>query len=274
MLSKMQKLLALPTVLGEFMRPVVGAEYGVNARDKLKLLRQMRDNTTCITTASDIYEHIALAIAALSVPSDVEGSIVECGTFKGSSAATLSLLAALCRRKLDIFDSFEGLPEPGDRDRSHKVVAMKQEHTYEKGAFAGSIAEVEENLSRYGVLDVCRLHKGYFDQTLPDFSDPVVLVFTDVDLVDSLEPCIRYLWPLLQDGCSFYTHEASHMEIAGMFFDRVWWNEVLGEEPPGMIGSGSGLGLGPIQAPYLGSQLGYTVKNSDRIQYTTVPQVG
>jgi O-methyltransferase len=63
-----------------------------------------------------------------------------------------------------------------------------------------------------------------------------VLVFTDVDLVDSLEPCVQHLWPLLAAGCRFYTHEATHMEIASVFFDTQWWLSHINEPSPGLVG--------------------------------------
>ena len=42
-----------------------------------------------------------------------------------------------------------------------------------------------------------------------------------VDLKDSLMTCLRYLWPLLEDRCCVFTHEASHMEIASLFLLRT-----------------------------------------------------
>jgi O-methyltransferase len=42
--------------------------------------------------------------------------VVECGTYAGGSTANLSLVCALVGRELEVFDSFEGLPDPEARD--------------------------------------------------------------------------------------------------------------------------------------------------------------
>ena len=104
-------------------------------------------------------------------------------------------------------------------------------------------------------------HAGYFEATLPGFEKPCVFVFADVDLRESLESCVEQLWPLLADGSSFYTHEATHMEIASLFFEREWWQSPDGE-PPGLVGAGTGLGLIP-RAGGFGSPLGYAVKSPE-----------
>jgi O-methyltransferase len=53
-----------------------------------------------------------LASAVLQVPRSTPGSVVECGCYVGGSTANLSLVCAATGRKLIIFDSFQGLPEP------------------------------------------------------------------------------------------------------------------------------------------------------------------
>ena len=114
---------------------------------------------------------------------------------------------------------------------------------------------------------MCNFHVGYFKDTLPEFDKNVAFMFIDVDLKESLETCLEYLWPLLQDGCSCYTHEAHHMEIASIFFDRVWWHKLLGTDFPGLVGAGGGLGLSLSSgASYFGSCLGYIVKNSMKFE--------
>jgi hypothetical protein len=117
---------------------------------------------------------------------------------------------------------------------------------------------------------VCDFHVGYFEQTLPAFDTPCVFVFADVDLVSSLSTCLRHLWPRLDDGGFFYTHEAAHMESARLFFDRKWWREALGVEPPGLVGAGTGLGLIPAPGGFR-SALGYTAKTPSGLNLKEVP---
>ena len=209
----------------------------------------------------------------LNIPRSVEGCVVECGTYKGGSAANLSLVCALCHRELEIFDSFEGLPEPSDRDRRHFVPALRVVHTYARGSCHGSLEEVRSNISRYGAINVCTFNVGYFCDTLPTLRKKCAFVFLDVDLVDSLELCLRNLWPLLQDGCFLFTHEAPHLEISFLFFDREWWRSNLAAKAPGLIGAGTGLGLFPRSGSFQ-SDLGYTVKNPQTLDFPEEEQVG
>jgi len=211
-----------------------------------------------VVSATGITEQLAIISAILKLKTP--GVVVECGTYQGGSAIGLSLACALTGRKLYIFDSFEGLPEPASDDQHHAIVRDCQIATYEKGAWLGSLELVRGNIQKYGDLSVCSFVEGYFDQTLPRFDEPVALAFCDVDLLESLKTCLRYLWPLMTDGGVFFSHEAHHYEIASLFYDRHWWSEI-GFQPPGLVGGGSGLGLSLQADGTFGSCLGYTMKN-------------
>lgn len=200
-----------------------------------------------------------MAAQLLAVPEDTPGCVVECGCFKGGSTANLSLAAALTGRELHVFDSFEGLPAPEGSDSAHRIPRFAEVHTYEGGMYAGTESEVRANVERHGQIGVCHLHKGWFEQTLPDFEAPLVLAFLDVDLRSSLETCVRALWPQLVPGGRIFVHEAPHLEIASLFFEEAWWRDSLDASPPGLIGAGCGLGLTPGSGGWR-SWIGYTVK--------------
>jgi Methyltransferase domain len=249
MLRKLSILFSLPVVLAEYFNSRDGAEYGVGPWQKLRLAWRMYRNTRRIQTASHVLEHLAMASAILRVPRSDHACIVECGTFKGGSAANLSLVAELCGRQIHIFDSFAGLPDPGASD----------DPSYQRGDYCGRFAEVTANIERCGAIEVCTFHRGYFSETLPDFGEPCILAFLDVDLVDSLTSCFKYLWPLLQSGCYLFSHEARDPNIIRAFFDDAWWQDNLNMNAPGLVGSGTGLGL--IPHPWgFGSNIGYAIK--------------
>ncbi len=254
-------LLSIPLILRTYFDVETGSAYGVGRWTKISIVRKMARNNRRIVTASHFLEHLIMATQILRIPPSVNGSVVECGSFKGGSAANLSLVCDLCNRKLEIFDSFAGLPHPSASDTSHSLVNLQEIHTYGKGAYRGALPEVQGNITRYGKIAACHFNVGYFQDTLPLFSDQCVMVFLDVDLVDSLKTCFTYLWPLLQDGGYLFTHEAHHMEIADLFFDKDWWGAKMGSRAPGLIGAGTGLGLLPSAGGY-GSALGYTIKNA------------
>lgn len=240
-----------------FLDPCVGKEYGIGMVAKLRLARTFYRNTRVVVTASSWIEHLAIASAILTIPKTTKGDVIECGSYKGGSAANLSLVCAIVHRKLFVCDSFEGLPEPEHTDRSH-VMEIKNKHKiYEKGQYAGSLEEVRAHITRYGAIEACSFIKGYFDATLPTLvHEKFICVFLDVDLTESLKTCLTNLWPRIIDNGRLYSHEAQDMSFVRTFYDRDWWNRTLHTEPPGFIGAGTGLPLGVGS----GSSVGYTMK--------------
>jgi hypothetical protein len=216
-------------------------------------------NCRQVETASGFPEHLAIAAHIIGTPSLTSGCVIECGCYKGGSTVNLSLACALAGRELHVFDSFDGLPTPADGDAEHKLPFDREVHTYERGMYAGSLEEVRSNLSRFGDINVCRFHDGWFDETLPGFSSRCIAAFVDVDLRSSLETCVRGIWPLMADRGALFVHEARHDEISSLFFDDEWWRSELGARAPGLVGAGSGLGLDPGVGGWA-SQLGYAVK--------------
>lgn len=225
----------------------------------LSLLPSIFLNRWRIESLSDTFEHLHMIRSLFRVPTTTPGCVVECGTYKGASAANMSLACERLGRTLYVFDSFCGLPEPTSIDQDHHSVGTPSGGHYEAGQFAGSLEEVRNNIERFGSLKSCVFRKGFFADTLPLFSEPVVLAFMDVDLRSSAEDCVRALWPLLQEGCRMYTHEAKDLSIASLFFDKEWWHTNLNTEPPGLVGAGNGLGLRPALEGFH-SDLGFAVK--------------
>lgn len=129
------------------------------------------------------------------------GCIVEAGAYKGGSASKLSLAARLAGRRLYVFDSFSGLPI---HDEPHSKSIFGGQIAFPAGAWRGTIDEVRATIDRYGVSEVCELVPGWFDDTLPGFTEPVAVAYIDVDLATSTRICLAYLYPLLiRDGVLF-----------------------------------------------------------------------
>jgi hypothetical protein len=254
-------VLHLPLFLSGFLSAEAGRDYGVGVAQKLRLLTRFGRNVRRIQSETSWWEHVLLAERILRIPAAVPGVVVECGCFKGASTASLSLVCSLTGRRLIVFDSFQGLPQPAEADSIHHVPHLGESHAYRKGDFRAGVQEVEGNIEAYGALQACELIPGYFEDTLPAFGERCVFAFLDVDLRDSLETCLTYLWPLLQDGCELYSHEAHHLEIAQVFFDDRWWRR-LGFSAPGLIGAGSGLSYNASRW----SAIGYTIKGAASLQ--------
>ena len=137
------------------------------------------------------------------------GVVVEAGCFKGGSTAKFSLIANLTGRELMVFDSFEGLP---DNTEPHTEDVAGNPIWFGAGNYAGALEEVKANITRYGRIDCCRFIKGWFDDTLPTFKEPVAAAYLDVDLASSTATCIRYLYPIVMPG-GFLASQDGHLPL-------------------------------------------------------------
>lgn len=175
----------------------------------------------------------------------IDGPIIQCGIFKGSSAAKMSLIAQKTGRKLYVCDSFAGLPEPKSSDKTklkgHDYYAP--DYSFSEGEYMGSLEEVKANIRAYGYLDVCEFIPGLFEKSLPGLNLNPAFIFIDVDFVSSARDCIKNLWPKLKPGGYFFTHEAIFPDYIKGIMDAQWWHETLGECPPVIMGGGVGISV-------------------------------
>ncbi len=166
----------------------------------------------------------------------LDGVVVEAGCFKGASAAKLSLICAARQRRLVLFDSFEGIPA---NDETFQRTIDGRTVRFGKGGYAGSLDEVKATISRYGRIDVCEFHKGWFEETMPSFSTPIAAAFVDVDLVSSMTTCMKYLFPLLAKGGAIFTHDGHLSRIIALLEDDGFWERSVGVAKPRMEGLGT-----------------------------------
>ena len=195
-------------------------------------------------SAATFFEHVYIVKQLLEVPKSIRGDVAEFGCFKGFSTSSLSLACALTNRRLLVFDSFEGLPEPQE---SVSNIGTGKEVPYRQGEFKGTLEEVKDNVARFGDLSVCEFIQGYFENSLParPTDEKYVLIFEDADLPQSVRSVLRGTWKKLQYGCVFFCHEARDREVVDIFFDKLWWADMIGEPAPGFVGSGVGMMSGP-----------------------------
>lgn len=124
------------------------------------------------------------------------GDVIECGVFRGVTSVLMAKLLELrgSDKKLFLFDSFQGLPEPDRRvDASTR---------FQKGGWAASRQDVEALLAHYGVLQRCVIHEGWFSESLPRLPDGqrFCFAYVDADLYASTVDCLKHLWWRMDPG--------------------------------------------------------------------------
>jgi O-methyltransferase len=227
--------------------------YNMTFIKKMQLGFKMYENTWLhIPTGVTYKAHLAMALKLLEMAPEINGDIVECGTWKGGTAANLSLVCKIVGRKLVICDSFKGLPEGKTGDR--------MAGGYSEGDYAGSLEEVKRNIEQYGNVQCCEFLEGWFKYTLPKLNRSIVLAFVDVDLEDSLDTCIKYIWSNLTDNGYIFVDECFNIDYVALFYSERWWQQHFNRTPPGLIGAGTGLSLGTY---YIGP---WSERNSHPLQ--------
>jgi O-methyltransferase len=135
------------------------------------------------------------------------GAIVECGVAQGGSAALMALVAARFgnHRKIWLFDSFEGLPEPTSDDFVDDKTGLHI-RKLPPGSCLGLQEQVEALLFDRLQLDRenITLVKGWFEHTLAPHVDQVgaiAILRIDADWYESVKCCLDNLYEsVVPDG--------------------------------------------------------------------------
>jgi len=217
------------------------SDYQVTFRRGLLFVHRLWRNTRRIETGTSYKAHVAMAAKLLQMPASQPGVVVECGCWNGGTSANLSLICEFVGRDLIIYDSFEGLPAATDGDR--------HAHVGSEGMYCGDLETVRANVERYGSIDRVRFVKGWFSDTLPSHDEPIALMFLDVDYQASLHDCIVNRWPHLAPKGYCFIDEVVLLDYCGLFWSESFWRKYFGTTPPGLMGSGTGVGVGQY---YLG----------------------
>ncbi len=180
-------------------------------------------------------EIVRVMEAIFDVDPAVPGVIVEAGSYKGGSGAKLSRAAALANRKLYLFDSFEGIPEHRE---THGKNIYGGDAYFPPGSYRGSQEEVQKTIETFGNLSQCVFVKGWFDNTMPHFKEPVIAAYIDVDLLSSTRTCVTHLYPLLIAGGTLFSQDGHLPWIINLLNGDSFW-ETLHAKKPRMMGLGT-----------------------------------
>lgn len=125
----------------------------------------------------------------------IEGDVAECGVRQGKS--TIFILTGLGPsngKTYHIFDSFEGVSEPGESDRDSRGAIA-----WTKGELAVREHALRHNLD--GFDTPIEMHKGWIPARFTDVRDRTFsFVHVDVDLYEPTRHSFEFFYPLMARG--------------------------------------------------------------------------
>jgi hypothetical protein len=150
----------------------------------------------------------------------IEGTLAEVGVFRGGSAKLIC--EGKGSRELHLFDTFGGLPEPGEVDSS----------IFWRGQHKAAMEPVQQYLHRYSNV---YFHKGRFPSTAaPVERKRFCFVHLDVDLYEATRAGLQFFYPRLNPGGVLISHDYNESgvrrAIEEFFRDKP---EIVMQQPAG-----------------------------------------
>lgn len=167
------------------------------------------------------------------VHNEIEGDLVECGVYKGGSAMMMaySLTHFGCNknRKIFLYDTFEGMPEPSEADKNLQGVeagALLRKGPKETNPIwcYGPLVEVRENMFSTGYkMENIIFVKGKVEDTIPETMPGKISVLRlDTDWYSSTIHELTHLYPLLVSLGVFIIDDYGHWQGARQAVDEYF----------------------------------------------------
>jgi O-methyltransferase len=142
----------------------------------------------------------------------VEGDVVEIGCHAGGTSVFLQMLIDNFApgRTLHLYDSFQGMPEPGPKD-AYLV----------KGDRPSTIDQIHQTFAHFD-LPVPEIHPGWFEDTLPGQLPPqIAAAYLDGDFYDSIMISLSAVWPRLSPNGIIIVDDYADLERAPNAFAKL-----------------------------------------------------
>ena len=163
------------------------------------------------------------------VKNAIEGDIVECGVWRGGSmmAVAQTLMKVAAARSLHLFDTFDGMPMPSERDMdvhgrpAAVMMAAADKATSEVWAVS-SLDEVRKNMTSTG-YDASRINyiPGRVEDTIPRHApEQIALLRLDTDWYESTYHEMKHLFPRLSVGGVLIIDDYGHWRGARQAVDQ------------------------------------------------------
>ena len=169
----------------------------------------------------------------------IDGAIVECGVWRGGlmMAAARQLLADHGpTRELWLYDTFDGLPEPGRFDVARRGIpaaeALAENTDAEGKSCRAGLAEVRRNMASTGYpAEKVRYIEGMVEATIPaTIPDKIAVLRLDTDFYSSTAHELTHLYPRLSIGGVLIIDDYGYWAGA-----RKATDEFLERQAPGLL---------------------------------------
>ena len=191
---------------GDARKSKRGAEFPHDYDDEAKeIIRAVRPYT--MTAAEKLY---ALILATRYVSQHgIPGDVVECGVWRGGSmqAVARTLLAADdTSRELYLFDTYEGMPPPSEKDVRHDgSAAADLLTTLPRNSKVWAVATLEDVQEGFAQIpypaEKVHFVKGLVEETVPgEAPEQISILRLDTDWYESTRHELEHLYPRLVSG--------------------------------------------------------------------------
>lgn len=155
---------------------------------------------------------------------DIPGDLTECGVWRGGSAMLIArmLVARQVRnRTLWLYDTFEGMSAPTDRDvdfrggRADSLLEASADNKETSVWCLADLRDVQRNMASTGIPeDQVRYVRGKVEETLPATMPgwPVALLRLDTDWYESTRHELTHLYPRLSSGGVLIVDDYGHWQ--------------------------------------------------------------
>ncbi|OYD82351.1 hypothetical protein CHT98_21625 (plasmid) [Azospirillum brasilense] len=209
-----------PLIDPDFVPPDGGRAVETDAGLRAEFRRFFPDNLNTLDRKFAVRELCRLI-------SGLPGDVAEVGCYTGATAWFIArhIVESGVPRTLHLFDSFQGLSAPGERDGS----------AWKAGDLSAGIATVRRNL---GDFPFVALHPGWVPERFPDVADRrFALVHIDVDLYQPTRDAAAFFYDRLVPGglmiCDDYGFDTCPGATAAI-------DDVMAGKPEPVVGLSAG----------------------------------
>jgi len=172
-----------------------------------KDFREIYDKIKTFTMAGPVRSFALYQSVLCLMRNGIKGDFIECGVWKGGSGMLIALTlleAGITDRKIYLYDTFEGMTQPGEKDGEIEKAEWEKYKVNDQSSnwCLSPLEEVQANMARTGYpKENIIFIKGKVEQTIPGtLPGKLALLRLDTDWYESTKHELIHLYPLLEKG--------------------------------------------------------------------------